>query len=218
MHYVVGEGVDKGQKRRRWPLFVAGTLLAGGLYLLYNTLSPMLPDLTVDAQATTNKLKTEAPQVKENRLYLPQINVDVPIVDINGNEAAALDKGAIHRAPENGNPKDGGNYVLAAHRFTLGLTPSETRAKSPFYHIDEMKVNDQVYVDYSGTRYAYKITSIDPNVAPTDVAIENRTQSPALTIYSCGLTGSDGNRYVLHAELLGTVSWQEGKPVVEPIL
>jgi len=212
MRYTLHDGAER--KRSRWPILLAIPLLIGGLYLLYNTFSPSLPIISGDSQATAKKLTASTPSVSENRIYMPQINVDIPVVEINGNEAAALDKGAIHREPGSGNPKDGGNYVIAAHRFTLGITPAQTRAKSPFYHIDQMQVGDQIYIDYSGVRYAYKIFKKE-TVAPTDVAIENRTTDPQLTVYSCGLSGSRDGRDVLFAKLLGTVTWENGQAKIQ---
>lgn len=214
MHYTLQDGAER-KKRRKFVVFLGLLLLLGGLYLLYNTISPALP-IFDDAQATTKKLKTQSPVVGENRLYMPQINVDIPVVELQPGEAEskALDRGALHRVPENGNPKDGGNYVLAAHRFTLGLTPAQTRAQSPFYHIDQMKVGDEVYVDYSGVRYAYKITATK-TVAPSDVAIEDKTSDAQLTVYSCTLSGANDGRVVLFAKQTGTVTWDSGQPKLQ---
>lgn len=213
MRYTLQDGVTQ-KKRRPWLVVFALLSICGGLYLLYNTLAPVLPDYGSDVQATAKKLKTVAPQVGENRIYMPQINVDIALVEINGDETAALDKGAIHRAPTSGNPKDGGNFVVAAHRFTLGLTPSQTRAKSPFYHIDKMNVGDQIYVDYEGVRYAYRIDQ-KKTVAATAVEIEDRTEKPRLTLYSCELSGSRDGREVLFASPVGTVTWENGQPAVQ---
>ena len=214
MRYTLHDGTEK--KRRRWPIPIAILLLMSGLYLLYNTFSPVLPDFTGDSQATAKKLSTSEPVIGENRIYMPQINIDVPIVEVASTEteAQALDKGAIHRAPDSGNPKDGGNYVVAAHRFTLGITPSQTRAKSPFYHIDQMKVGDQMYVDYDGIRYAYSIFKTG-TVAANDVGIENTTTKPQLTVYSCELSGSRDGREVVFAKLLGTVVWENGQAKIQ---
>lgn len=215
MRYTLEDGIARKAKHH-WLLLPAIVLLGAGIYLTYDTLSPMLPAIGVDTQATAVKLKSIEPTIGENRLYLPQINVDVPIVEQKDGEsqASALDRGALHRTPDNGNPKDGGNFVLAAHRFTLGFTPSETRAKSPFYHIDEMQVGDQVYVDYNGLRYAYKISE-KKTVAPSDVGIEARTKDSRMTIYSCTLSGSNDGRVVLFADQIGIVKWNNGQPVVE---
>lgn len=209
MRYTIEGGRVK--KSRRWPLFLAAIFFMTGGYLLYNVLAPAIPDFTVDKEATAQKLKTVEPAPGDNRIYMPQINVDVPIVDINGNEEAALDKGAIHRAPGSGNPRDGGNYVVAAHRFTLGVTPAQTRLKSPFYHMNQMAIDDMVYVDYEGERYAYKIYE-KKTVSPSSIEIEDRTDEPRLTIYTCTLSGSNDGREVLFAKMVGKVSWNSGQP------
>lgn len=218
MRYTLHDGAERRNRRRNFLLPVAFILLLGGLYLVYNSLSPNIPDFTADTQAVAKKLTTAEPTIGENRIYMPQINVDVPIVEVESGETEmqALDKGAIHRAPENGNPLDGGNYVIAAHRFTLGYTPSQTRAKSPFYHINEMEVGDQIYVDYKGARYAYKIFE-KKVVDATAVDIEDRTEEPRLTVYSCELSGSRDGREVLFAKLLGTVTWENGEAKIQPV-
>ncbi len=216
MRYTYHEGVQK-QKKRRWPVILASVTLLMGVYILVTSLAPAIPDTTISSDATAKKLVATKPMVGGDRLYIPQINVDVAIVEINGNEAAALDKGAIHRSPASGNPKDGGNYVLAAHRFTMGLTPAETRKKSPFYHIDKVSVSDQLYVDYAGVRYAYKVVS--KSIVPaTAVEIEARTKDNQLTMYSCELSGARDGREVVIAEPIGTVAWQEdGTPKIEKL-
>lgn len=211
MQYTLHGGA-KRKKSNKLTLFLGIFLLLGGGYLVYNTLAPALPEVGVDPQLTVKKLKSTTPTTGEDRLYMPQINMDVKIVEIapGESETSALDRGAVHRAPTSGNPKDGGNYVVAAHRFTMGFTPAQTRAKSPLYHIDEMKTGDEIYVDYSGKRYAYKITE-KKTVSPTAVEIERRTEKPQMTIYSCTLSGAADGRVVLVATPVGTVSWEAGK-------
>lgn len=212
MRYTYREGVSKHTKLPS--LILACGTLGVGLYGLLLTLSPALPIDTNKAEATVKKLVAEQPKIGENRVYIPQINVDVPIVDINGNETVALEKGAIHRMPESGNPKEGGNYVVAAHRFNIGLTPAMTRAKSPFYHIDKLKQGDQLYVDYDGVRYIYEIYE-KKRVEETAVDIEARSADSRLTLYSCELTGPKDGREVVFAKPLGKVAWNGDKPAVE---
>lgn len=214
MRYVYSDGIKQKRRGRVLLLIVAILLFLTGLYLLVNTMWPALPEIGTDNQATAKKLVATQPTVGGDRLYLPQINVDVAVVEINGNETAALDKGAIHRAPSSGNPKDGGNFVVAAHRFTMGLTPAQTRLKSPFYHIDKIEIDDEIYVDYAGERYAYRVSE-KKTVAPNEVSIERRTESPQLTLYSCGLNGERDNREVIVAKPVGTIAWSEGQPKIK---
>ncbi len=217
MRYTHIEGIRHKKSGSRGTVVMFSLLsMTGGLYLLYNSMSPMIPRPGNDARATVRKLTAEQPKPHDNRVYIPQINVDIPIVPINGNETAALEKGAVHRAPTSGNPESGGNYVIAAHRFNIGLTPNATRARSPFYHIDSLKKGDQIYVDYEGERYVYEIYE-KSLVPPTAVEIEQRTEEPRLTMYSCELAGPAAGREVVYAKPIGTVAWSNGKSGIKEL-
>lgn len=209
MRYSYSEGIEK-QKSRKWLLFPIVGLL-GGAYLLVNVFSPALLYVVQPPDETAKKLVSMQPELADNRVYIPKINTDVAIVPIAKNEAIALEKGAVQRSPGSGNPKDGGNFVLAAHRFNLGYTPSLTKAQSPFYHIDMLNRGDDIYIDYKGERYAYKVEE-RKLVPPTAVEIESRTDDNRLTMYSCELAGPKAGREVIVAQPVGKVVWTNGKP------
>lgn len=178
-------------------------LALAGLYVLFVALSPALvsvPFANTDAK-TEQRLKSK-PGEYGDRLFIPQINIDVAIV--TGTDDSVLDKGAWHRHPENGDPIKGGNFVLSAHRFTMGYTPQQTRAKSPFFNIDRLQIGDQIFVDYQGARYGYKI-SRKYSVKPDATEIEAASKEPKLTLYSCTLEGSADGRDVIEATPLGKV-------------
>jgi sortase A len=211
MRYHYQNGVKQKQRGKAlWIVFPVVALAVGG-YILINTFSPAVDMLGPEPDATAKKLQAEKPILSENRIYVPKVNIDVAVVDINGDEASALERGAIHRAADNGNPKDGGNYVVAGHRFQLGWNPNLTRKKSPFYHIDRLSVGDQIYVDYDGTRYAYEIKE-KKKVPKNALEVEDRTDKPRLTMYSCDLRGPEAGREVVIAEPVGTVAWVDGQP------
>lgn len=171
--------------------------------MLVNTFSPSLPLPGKPDDATVQKLVNTSPGSEGNRLYVPQINVDVAISE--GTTVEALEKGAWHRNPENGDPKKGGNFVLSAHRFQLELTPQQTKAASPFYNIDKLQAGDELYVDWAGKRYAYRIEE-KTQVDMTATEIEAKTKDSQLTLYSCDLRGEAASREVVIAKPLGEVS------------
>lgn len=214
MRYNYREGAQR-QKGRKWLILPLSGLLLGA-YLLLNALTPMSSSAFIPVDETAKKLVSTRPNINKNRLYVPKVNIDVAIVPIQGNEAIALEKGAIHRAATSGNPKDGGNFVITAHRFNLGLTPAQTRAQSPFYSINKLNQGDAVYVDYQGVRYAYKVTE-RKMVKPEAVEIENRTATPRLTMYSSELAGPKASREVVIAEPQGTIVWNNGKPALNAL-
>ncbi|MBL8159018.1 class E sortase [Candidatus Saccharibacteria bacterium] len=205
-HYQKGaSGKSKSGSRLKNALWIiVPCLTAGiGIYILITAFSPSFIVVPFsDEQARVEERLNSKPGIFGNRLYIPQINVDVAIVE--GNDESVLDRGAWHRQPQNGNPEKGGNFVLSAHRFLMGWTPQETRAKSPFYNIGRLKVGDQLFVDYKGSRYAYKITR-KYEVKPTAVEIEAKSEKAKLTLYSCTLEGAADGRDVIEAEPLGKV-------------
>jgi len=185
-------------------LYTTGLIvgLCGGLYILWLAFAPALPNIgwSENVQTTVNGTQ---PGTRGDRLYIPQIGVDVAIVE--GSDISVLDKGAWHRQPQNGDPVAGGNFVLSAHRFSMGWTPQQTRAKSPFYHIDQLKVGDQFFVDFKGARYVYAVSRLY-SVPQTAVQIEGASAEPKLTLYSCDLRGAAAGRYVVEAKPLGKIT------------
>lgn len=201
----------KIQKKRRPTLLVGAMLLfLGGLYLGVNSLGAALPASVMgESELVAQTLTKRQPDLKSNKLYVPKLGVDVAVVE--GVDENSLEGGAWHREPQNGDPVTGGNFVLAAHRFNLGLTPTQTRAKSPFYHIDKLQMGDDIYVDYEGVRYAYKVSRLY-KVDEKQVSIESRTDDSQLTMYSCDLGGPEQGREVVEAKPVGTIAWLNGQP------
>ena len=194
-------GATRKQGGRR---FVSGFLLLlsvvgllGGLYLLILVMTPNVPALFPIEPIDIKKLD----EPRENRVYIPKIGVNVSLVT-GGPEA--LDKGAWHRFPDRGDPEQGGNFIVSAHRFSLGATPGQTRQKSPFYHIEKLAIGDQIIVDFEGKRYGYEITEHSA-VKPTQVEIEAESDKPKLTLYTCTLKGESDGREVYIAKPLGEV-------------
>ncbi len=185
--------------RRIWSsallLLCIGGIMAG-LYLLLLVLTPNIPFFYPVKEFDAKTL----PAPQKDELYIPKIGVNVPIAT----GESALNDGAWHRYPERGNPVNGGNFILAAHRFEIGLTPGETARKSPFYHIDKLSIGDQIIVDFQGQRYGYQITSHE-SVKPDQVAIEAPSTEPKLTLYTCTLKGQSDGREVFIAKPLGVV-------------
>lgn len=191
-------GRPKRTIRNTLTTIVALLVLGAGLYVLITALLPLISTQMIDPNdnPTVTKLVESADKpIKENRLYIPKININLPY---NPGDETVMEHGAWWRKPENGDPKKGGNFILSAHRFIMGVTPAQTLRKSPFYAIDKLKVGDEMIVDYEGKRYTYTITTIH-TVAPTAVEIEAPTKDDRLTLYSCTLGGASDGREVIIA-------------------
>lgn len=177
---------------------VAILMLVSGLYLLALVYSPaVIPYVAKPIDPKT----LASPNLKDNLVIIPKIGVKIPY----GEGEKSLNDGAWWRYPERGNPLKGGNFILAAHRFTMWGTINETVRKSPFYNVDKLKIGDQVIIDYQGKRYLYSIDKIF-NVKPDQIEIEAPSSTAKLTLYTCNLGGSADGRVVLTAKPEGEVA------------
>ncbi len=190
-------------RQKSWKSYIltiiAILMILGGVYLLALISTPLILSQNINPKdnPTTKLIAKTENKITENRLYIPKIDINLPY---STGGAETMERGAWWRKPENGSPKDGGNFVLSAHRFIMGLTPQQTLRKSPFYNIDKLTVGDEIIIDYNGVRYNYVISE-KQSVKPDAVEIEQHTDQPQLTLYSCTLGGANDGRDVIIAKL-----------------
>jgi len=116
-----------------------------------------------------------APVPDGNRLVIPAMMLDVPFFE--SPSARVLNQGPWLR-PHTSTPEKGGNTVIAAHRFTY------TDPEGDFYHLDRLKVGDEIGVFRNKHKYLYTVTSTKV-VKATALEIEAPTDTPQLTLYTC---------------------------------
>lgn len=203
MKYNYREGIEKPKSRKRFIFPVL--ILAGGLYTLVTYLAPEILYVVEPPDATAKRLVAERPGQGQDRLYIPKLNADIRVTS-DSDDAAAQERSAV-----SGSPSEGGNYVLAANRFSFGLTPMDTKVKSPFYHLGKLSTGDDIYLDYRGVRYAYKVAEIK---SVEDITTyENRTDEPQLTLYMTETV----ERKVVVAKQTGKIVWTSGQPKLQPL-
>lgn len=157
----------------------------------YIALSPVLPQLdlwrrrhasaAVAGLPYTTKLDKNSPVAvkrkpipQDDRLVIPSLAIDQKI--LRGTNPYIVNLGVWAR-PNTSTPPKGGNTVLVAHRFTY-------KGPSIFYSLGDMKKGDKVAVYWSGKEYDYTVDS-NKIVDGTDLAVENPTKFPELTLYTC---------------------------------
>lgn len=165
-----------------------------GVYLLWSQTAPKREALN-DAQQL--QFLDQHPPSAQDLLVIPKIGVSAPIAT---GDWPVLDQGKVwHRWPERGNPADGGNTILAAHRYVFSWNPRRVVEQSVLYNIDKLSMGDSLYIDYQGKRYSYRVID-KKTVVPDDSAIENMTKDARVTLYSCTLKGDRDGREVIIAE------------------
>ncbi len=194
-YYHVDEVPSKRTRGLRKPvsLVIAALMFLGGGYLFVLLHSP---DVLVSPAAAAGYTEDNLVNSDENFIKIERINLLVPFH--TGKTEKTLESGAWHRFPERGDPEQGGNFILSAHRFRLGATPNQTMERSPFYHLDKLQNEDIVDVYFNGNWYKYQIKKIF-SVKPDAVEIEEPSDEAKLTLYSCSLKGSADGRVVIEA-------------------
>lgn len=157
MRYDYREGVKLDKKKPKWPLWLVAVIgLAAGAYYAANNLSAQLVSMPLSARATPDATmqKMQASLPGEGHLYVPQLNVDLPI------DTPKPDKQQL--------------LTVKAAYFKLGSTPWETREQSVFYNLDKLQVGDELYLDHQAKRYAFVVQEVGQaevhHVQPADKA------------------------------------------------
>ena len=116
-------------------------------------------------------LPTPGPE-QANRIQIPAIGIDAPIVQGDGWEQ--LKKG-VGQHIGSANPGEKGNVVLSAHNDIFGEI---------FRDLDRLKPGDEITIYTNQRAYTY-VVSENEVVEPTQVDIMESTSQPTLTLISC---------------------------------
>lgn len=203
----IGPAITANSKRRllNAPNLVVAIIITMSLYLL---IAPVVPaveyylrdvadvqyknranDSGGEYELALQGRKEESDYFKDDIVLIPSIGVDMDVVE--GQSDDALDKGAWIR-PNGSKPNLGSNTVITAHRF------SYLDGGRSFYNLDKVKNGDEVIVYWKGDRYRY-IVNGSRVVKPSAVQIENPTNAPMLTLYTCTPLWTAANRLVITA-------------------
>lgn len=175
------------------------------LVALYIFITPLLPALWfywnkrfgTQPPAYSGQLSTDAgkPSDKKpdgNRLVIPSILLDEPI---NEGPTASTLRNGIWRRPNTATPEVASNTVLAGHLFTY-------TSPAVFYHLDKVNIGEKLAVYWQNKEYVYEVT--DKQVVPASAGyIENPTDRPRLTLYTCTPLWNPKDRLVVTGELKG---------------
>lgn len=128
---------------------------------------------------------------EDNRLVIPAIQIDNKIIE--DQDPTGLSLGIWHR-PHTSTPDQGGNTVFVGHRFSYD-------SPATFYHLDKLKLGDQFAVWWQKTEYVYEVDSINV-VDPYRIEIEENTDAPIVTLYTCTPVWTAKDRLVITARLV----------------
>lgn len=190
---------NKDRKLRLFNDFLSVIVIGLGIYLIA---MPLLPQLTFWINSKRGKISDtliysdnnepgSKPIPQDNRLVIPQIGLDEPVNE--GKYADVLKKG-VWRRPQTSTPDKNSNTVIVGHRFTYN-------DPAVFYHLDKIKTGDKFGLYWQGKEYIYQITETKI-VEPHQIEIEQATEDPILTLYTCTPMWTSKQRLVVIAKLI----------------
>jgi len=155
-----------------------------------------------DATSTKEKVeevKNHLPQaeyaVSPNRIIIPKIGVNAPIVE-SDNANYGLSRGSW-RVPESSTPDKGSNTVITGHRFKY-LPPNNLT----FYLLDKLEPGDVFSVIWNEKDYYYRVRE-NKIVDKTEISILNSTKESVVTLFTCHPIYSTEQRLVVVGDLIG---------------
>lgn len=164
--------------------------------LLAATATSFLPvdkeNMRTYAQESREMYAENAPQKHETQLTIPSIQLDSKIH--SGSSENLLYKGLWHKS-SSGNPVEGSNMVITAHRFMY------RGVHNTFYHLPKAELGDIITVRWKGTDYRYQVTETK-TVTPDQISIEAPTEEHQLTLYTCTPLWKSTHRFVVIAKPL----------------
>jgi sortase A len=181
-------------------------VLSVASYIIITPYSPAIVSSVAQSTATeydryvyestvTHSLGLDTAKLKkiptENRIIIPKIQLDAPILE--GDTKEVLDSG-IWRRPQTSSPDQGSNTVIVAHRFLY----TQNNSQDTFYFLDKLTTGDTITIFWNQKEYSYTVSKIR-TVEPTEIAVEDATDSPTLTLYTCTPVWSAQYRLVVTA-------------------
>ncbi|MGW8226085.1 MAG: sortase [Anaerolineales bacterium] len=133
-------------------------------------------------------LPTPGPE-QANRIQIPAIGVDAPIVQGDGWEQ--LKKG-VGQHIGSANPGNEGNVVLSAHNDIFGEI---------FRDLDQLEPGDEITIYTNQRAYTYLVSESEI-VEPTQVELMESTSQPTLTLVSCYPYLVDDKRIAITSRLV----------------
>ena len=143
-------------------------------------------------EAARREYNYENTNLAKNRLVIPAIGVNIPIVE--GKNENVLFQGAWRR-PNTSTPDRGGNTVITGHRFHYVPPHNQT-----FYNLNKLENGAKIFVFWKDKEYIYKVYESFV-VEPEQVEIEDNLPGDILTLYTCHPLWTADSRFVVRAEL-----------------
>lgn len=155
----------------------------------------------------------------DSKLYIPKINVSVPVVFGAANDVdsqnKAMENGVAQFAIPGANALPGqvGNLAISGHSSNDLFDSGDY--KFIFARLERLDNGDTIYLDYNGTRYVYKVTRKEEVLPAESNKLIFPTDRPFLTLITCTPVGTALRRLLVFAEQISPAPTAAEQPTGE---
>ncbi len=169
--------------------------------------------------ATSDQSKKQIPYLNlevappDDRVIIPRINRNVPIVKVSTENLIKRDWGALEKDiqqalqdgvvhyPGTAEPGDNGNVVITGHSSYFSWDPG--RFKDVFALLHEVVIGDTVIVYHNQKKYYYQVYKTEV-VTPDQVDVLAQAGENRLTLITCTPVGTNLKRLIVFARPTGS--------------
>jgi len=148
----------------------------------------------------------------DDRLIIPRINQNIPIVKVSSDSLIkrdwsalesemqkALQDGVVHY-PGTSLPGQTGNVVITGHSSYFPWDPGQF--KDVFALLHDVVKGDRIVVYYNQDKYLYEVNDIKV-VMPDNIEVLKQTPDDRITLITCTPVGTNLKRLIVTAKLIG---------------
>lgn len=160
-----------------------------------------LPE-TLRETVVADQNKGIVPNVPDDHLVVPVLNIDAPIQwsieDEKAKSDAALLNGVVQIA-NSALPGQGGNIYITGHSSNYAWEKS--KYSTIFGHLDKLKTGDNIYLRYKNELFTYQVTG-QKTLMPNDLSLVNVTggSTEQLSLVTCWPVGTSDKRLAVLAK------------------
>lgn len=149
------------------------------------------------AEVVSEQVVREAEDLESPPVPIDDFGISIPSIRLDDSRGLTsfdendLWKGIWHKK-RSGDPINGGNMVITAHRFLY------TGYQDTFYHLPKVEPEEEIRLSWGGEEYLYEVTETF-EVTADQVEIEERTEEHMLTLYTCTPLWTSQKRFVVRA-------------------
>lgn len=182
--------------------------IAGGNSLASDVIPPAQPSSVIPGQTNVPRRPATPITLPRNRLIIPKIRVDAPIVwnADPGYILSDLQKGVAHYRGTALPNSQAGNVFITGH--SSGFLWDRSPYTTVFATLDKLVAGDLIAITTENEEYIYRVNG-SVVVRSSETSVLGQTNAPTLSLMTCVPVGTNLRRLIVRADLLQIIPLTE---------